>query len=56
MMVILVKNYLLVIRMNVCYLMQWDASWGMERACKRGEIRKNCGNRWKKPEAPLCHA
>jgi hypothetical protein len=46
-MVILVKDYLLVIRMSVCYLTQWDASWGMERVCKWGEIRKNCGNRWK---------
>jgi hypothetical protein len=51
-MVILVKNYLLVIRMSECYLTQWGASWGMERVCKRGEIRKNCGNRWKKSEAP----
>ena len=51
-MVIRVKDNLLVIRMNVCYLTQWGGSWGMERVCKRGEIRKNCGNRWKKSEAP----
>jgi hypothetical protein len=43
----LVKDNLLVIRMDVAGLTQWGSSWGRERACGRGGIRKNCGNLWK---------
>ncbi len=43
----LVKNNLLVIRMNVAGLTQWGSSWLRERVCGRGGIRKNCGNLWK---------
>src|SRR6266704_4598056 len=43
----LVKNNLLVIRMDVPGLTQWGSSWPRERVCGRGRIRKNCGNLWK---------
>ncbi len=43
----LVKDNLLVIRMGVAGLTQWGSSWGRERVCGRGGIRKNCGNLWK---------
>jgi len=36
-----------VIRMDVAGLTQWGSSWGRERVCGRGWIRKNCGNLWK---------
>ena len=42
-----VKDNLLVIRMNVAGLTQWESSWPGERVCGRGWIRKNCGNLWK---------
>jgi|SRR5467141_2099745 len=41
-----VKDNLLVIRMDVAGLTQWGSSWPKERVCGRGEIRKNCGNLW----------
>jgi len=43
----LVKDNLLVIRMDVAGLTQWGSSWPRERVCGRGGIRKNCGNPWK---------
>jgi hypothetical protein len=46
-MVTLVKDNLLVILMDVAALTQWGSSWGRERTCWRGGIRKNCGNLWK---------
>src|SRR5258708_4851711 len=48
-----VKDNLLVIRMDVAGSTQWGTSWGRERVCGRGGIRKNCGNLWKRenPEA-----
>ncbi len=36
------KNNLLVIRMDVGCLTQWGSSWPRERVCERGGIRKNC--------------
>ena len=38
-----VKDNLLVIRMGVAGLTQWGSSWGRERVCGRGGIRKSCG-------------
>ncbi len=43
----IVRDNLLVIRMDVAGLTQWGPSWPGERACGRGGIRKNCGNLWK---------
>jgi hypothetical protein len=37
-----VKNYLLVIRMDVAAGTQWGSSWAIERVCGRGGIRKVC--------------
>src|SRR5882762_7468624 len=45
-----VKDNLLVIRMDVAGLTQWGSSWPRERVCGRGGIRKNCGNLWKGKE------
>ena len=43
----LVKDNLLVIRMDVAGLTQWGSSWTSERVYGRGGIRENCGNLWK---------
>jgi len=51
---ILVKDNLLVIRMDVCNLTHWGSSWLRPRVCGRGGIRKNCGNRWKSQKPHLC--
>jgi hypothetical protein len=50
-----VKNYLLVIRMNVAAGTRWGASWGMERVCGRGGIRKTCGKvlKGQKPQVQI---
>ncbi len=43
----LVKNNLLVIRMDVAGLTQRGSSGPRERVCGRDGIRKSCGNPWK---------
>src|SRR5260370_30085524 len=50
----LVKDNLLVIRMDVAGLTQWGSSWPWGRVCGRGGIRKNCGNLWNRVKCGPC--
>jgi hypothetical protein len=52
----LVKDNLLVIRMDVAGLTQWGSSWRRERVCGRGGIRKNCGKVLKKQRPQKVHS